>query len=132
MREKSLETILLAEDNDGHARLIELALEEAKARNPLIRFNNGLGAWEFISGKSKPGLEPDKRYLILLDIRMPVMDGIELLRRISAAPSINNLRVAIITTSEDSADQRRCRELGCEDFLIKPVTAGKLLDLITS
>jgi len=129
MKKKPLATILLAEDDDGHARLLERDLESAGVRNPLIRFRTGMEAWNFIFGKSDPCLEPGKPYLLLLDIRMPLMNGIDLLRRVKSDLRLRSIPAAMLTTTDDPKEIRRCHDLGCDNFLVKPVDAAKLAEL---
>ncbi|MBI5743619.1 MAG: response regulator [Elusimicrobia bacterium] len=124
--------ILIAEDDDGHARLIRLGLEEAGLRNPVVRFKDGAEAWDFISCKRSPCLQAESRYLLLLDLRMPNMGGIELLRLLKASPDIRNVQVILVSTTDDPADMDICRKLGCSDFLSKPVNVGLLAGLIKS
>ena len=129
MKKKVLATILLAEDDDGHARLLERDLESAGVRNPLIRFRTGMEAWNFIFGKSDPCLEPGKPYLLLLDIRMPLMNGIDLLRRVKSDLRYRSIPTAMLTTTDDPKEIRRCHDLGCDNFLVKPVNAAALAEL---
>ena len=129
MKKKTLATILLAEDDDGHARLLERGLESAGVRNPLIRFRTGMEAWNYIFGKSAPCLEPSQPYLLLLDIRMPLMSGIDLLRRVKSDRRYRSIPAAMLTTTDDPKEIRRCHDLGCKHFLVKPVDAARLADL---
>lgn len=129
MKKKEPATILLAEDDDGHARLLERDLQSAGVRNPLIRFRTGMEAWNYIFGKSDPCLKPGKPYLLLLDIRMPQMNGIELLRRVKSDRRYRSIPAAMLTTTDDPKEIRRCHDLGCDNFLIKPVDAVKLAEL---
>lgn len=129
MRSDSLATILIAEDNDGHSRLLQRGLKDAGAQNPVIRFRDGVEAWAFISGKSEPCLDPAKRYLLFLDIRMPNMDGIEVLRRLKADRRFRHIPVIMLTTSDDPEELRRCRELGCDKFSIKPIAVEEFAQI---
>ena len=82
-------TILIVEDDDGHATLVQENLVEAGVRNPIIRFRDGEDAWKFLSS---PDAQPHRQfgaaYLMLLDIRMPRMDGVKLLRKLKADPEL--------------------------------------------
>lgn len=124
-------TILMAEDDDGHALLLRQRLESAGARSPILRFDDGRETWDFLSGAAKPGLEPGKAYLLLLDIRMPSLDGVEVLRRMKRAPRLAGIPVIIITTTDDPGEMARCRELGCADYLVKPAAFERLFEVIT-
>ena len=113
--------ILLAEDDDGHARLVTDRFEEVGVRNSVIRFRDGQEAWDFISCGSKPCLDADKHYLLLLDIRMPGMDGVEVLRRVKGDPRLKTLPIIMLTTTDDPKEVSRCYELGCNNYITKPV-----------
>jgi CheY-like chemotaxis protein len=123
-------TILMAEDDDGHARLIQERFESAGVCNPLIRFKDGQEAWDFLSGAVKPGLETGKGYLLLLDIRMPMLDGIELLRRAKNDPRLKNIPVIMLTTTDDPREIELCYDLGCNNYLTKPVEFEKFAEVI--
>lgn len=122
--------ILIAEDDDGHALLIQRNLEKAGIFNPAIRFRDGQGAWDFISGKSAPCLDPEKQYLLLLDISMPAMDGIEVLTRMKSDPRLKIIPVIMLTTTDDPKEIDRCYKLGCNSYLVKPVEFTNFTELI--
>ncbi len=115
-------TILIAEDDDGHAELIREHLQDSGIHNPIIRFANGQEAWNFLS-RSGPGAhrETKKAYLLLLDIRMPKMDGVEVLRRIKADADLRMIPVIMLTTTNDPREVQECYELGCNSYITKPV-----------
>jgi CheY-like chemotaxis protein len=115
-------TILIAEDDDGHAQLIQEHLEDAGISNPFVRFRNGQEAWEFLS-RSGTGSGRDEKgvYLLLLDIRMPKMDGVEVLKRIKADPGLHSLPVIMLTTTNDPREVQECYDLGCNCYITKPV-----------
>jgi CheY-like chemotaxis protein len=109
-------TILMAEDDDGHALLVRERLERCGLRNEVRRFRDGQEAWEYLGGALPRG-----RYLLLLDIRMPRMDGVELLRRMKADPRLKGIPVIMLSTTDDPAEIARCYQLGCGGYLTKPV-----------
>lgn len=119
MEKKRQLTILFAEDNDGDACLLRERLKAGGLTNPVLRFKSGVEAWDFLSGESEPCFEPGKAYLLVSDIHMPGMDGIELLRRVKADPRLKSIPVIMHTSSEDPADKAVCRELGCSEYLLK-------------
>ena len=124
-------TILIAEDDDGHAELIISLFEEIGVRNPVIRFRDGQEAWDFISGDDQVrSLEKGRRYLMLLDIRMPRMEGPELLRLIKSTPGLRNMPVIMLTTTDDPKEISLCYELGCNNYLTKPVAFEKFAEVI--
>ncbi len=123
-------TILMAEDDDGHARLIQERFEGVGVRNPILRFKDGTETWNFLTAASKPGLEEGKGYLLLLDIRMPGIDGVEILRRVKGDPRLKNIPVIMLTTTDDPREIGICYELGCNNYLTKPVDFDKFAEVI--
>ncbi len=123
--------ILIAEDDDGHAELVRGHLQEAGISNPMIRFADGLEAWNFLS-QTGPGQhrEANKAYLLLLDIRMPKVDGVEVLRRIKADPNLHSIPVIMLTTTNDPREIRECYELGCNCYITKPVQYARFAEAI--
>jgi CheY-like chemotaxis protein len=116
-------TILIADDDDGHAYLIEDNLRRAGVTAPIVRFGDGQEVLDFLFGRTnEPHFEKDRPYLLLLDIRMPKVDGVAVLREIKAAPSLRKLPVIILTTTEDPREVERCHELGCNVYMQKPVS----------
>ena len=115
-------TILIAEDDDGHAELIREHLQDSGIHNPMIRFANGQEIWDFLSrAGSGPHREFKKAYLLLLDIRMPKMDGVEVLRRIKDDPMLRAMPVIMLTTTNDPREVQECYNLGCNSYITKPV-----------
>ena len=118
-------TVLIADDDDGHAMLIQEHLEDAGIHNPIMRFRDGAEAWAFLSGQGLaaglPARDPDQSYMLLLDIRMPRMDGVEVLRRIKAHPELRALPVIMLTTTDDPREVAECYALGCNSYVTKPV-----------
>jgi len=114
--------ILIAEDDDGHAELIEEHLRDVGILNPITRFRNGQEIWDFLS-KNGPGphREEKQAYLLLLDIRMPKMDGVEVLRRIKEDATLHPLPVIMLTTTNDPREIKECYDLGCNSYVTKPV-----------
>jgi CheY-like chemotaxis protein len=118
-----LPTILIADDDDGHAFLIEDNLRRAGVTAPMIRFNDGQEVLNFLFGRTnEPRFDRNRPYLLLLDIRMPKVDGVAALREIKAAPDLRRLPVIILTTTEDPREVERCHELGCNVYMQKPVS----------
>lgn len=123
--------ILVADDDNGHARLIEKNLERAGLHNPVVRFENGQDVLDFLFACGEgPRRKPDVPYLLLLDIRMPKVDGIEVLRRIKADPDLRKVHVSMLTTTDDPREVSRCHDLGCNNYLVKPVDYEKFAEAI--
>jgi CheY-like chemotaxis protein len=116
-------TILITDDDDGHAFLIEDNLRRAGINTPFLRFSDGQEILDFLTGKTTdPRFERDRPYLLLLDIRMPKVDGVTVLRHIKADPELRKLPVIILTTTEDPREVDRCHDLGCNVYMQKPVS----------
>lgn len=123
--------ILVADDDNGHARLIEKNLQRAGLHNPVVRFENGQDVLDFLfAGGEGARRKPDVPYLLLLDIRMPKVDGIEVLRRIKADPDLRKVHVSMLTTTDDPREVSRCHDLGCNNYLVKPVDYEKFAEAI--
>jgi len=116
-------TILITDDDDGHAFLIEDNLRRAGVNAPFLRFSDGQEVVDFLFQRTtEPSFEREHSYLLLLDIRMPKVDGVEVLKQIKAAPELRKLPVIILTTTEDPREVERCHDLGCNVYMQKPVS----------
>ncbi len=115
-------TILLVEDNPGHARLIEKNLRRANISNQVIKLSNGQQAVDYLFGQGEyMGQERAAPLLVVLDLNMPILNGYQVLERMKADESSRRIPVAVLTTTEDPAEIARCYELGCNIYLTKPV-----------
>lgn len=124
-------TILIVDDDEGHAILIRENLEMAGLKNTTRHFRDGQAILDFFfdrEGKVMRG--HDGTYLVLLDIRMPKVDGIEVLRRLKADPVLHRLPVIMLTTTDDTREVERCHELGCNVYIQKPVDYDKFAEAI--
>lgn len=115
-------TILLAEDDDGHAELVRGSLQDAGVENPLRRFRDGREILNHLEDLAARGsLAAPAPFVLLLDIRMPRLDGVEVLRRVKADPRLALLPVVMLTTTDDPREVEACYALGCNAYLTKPV-----------
>jgi CheY-like chemotaxis protein len=119
-------TILIVDDDEGHAILIRENLEAAGLRNPIRHFRDGQAVLDFFA---RPPTAAEG-FLILLDIRMPKVDGIEVLRRLKADAELSKLPVIMLTTTDDSREVERCYELGCNVYIQKPVDYERFAEAI--
>ncbi len=114
--------ILIADDDDGHARLVERNLVRAGLGNAVKRFNDGQAILDFLFRRGPaPHREANTPYLLLLDIRMPKVDGVEVLRQVKLDSELRKLPVVMVTTTDDPREVERCHELGCNNYVVKPV-----------
>ncbi|OIP85333.1 MAG: hypothetical protein AUK44_00130 [Porphyromonadaceae bacterium CG2_30_38_12] len=124
--------ILIAEDDDGHAELIRTGLKESGVCNPIIRFKNGVEAWNFLNGTAeKENRDATKAYLLLLDINMPLMDGVELLQKIKSNADLKEIPVIMLTTTDDPREIETCYKYGCNMYVTKPVQFDKFAEVLS-
>jgi CheY-like chemotaxis protein len=115
--------IVLAEDDDGHASLVQRNLERAGLANGLTRLKDGQEALDYVRGEGDfAGRNTNQQpVLLLLDIKMPRVDGVEVLRQIKSDPKTALIPVIMLTTTDDPREIQRCYELGCSVYITKPV-----------
>jgi len=115
-------SILIVEDDSGHARLIEKNLRRAKISNAITRVENGREALDFLFSEGVyEGKERPSPLLVLLDLNMPVIDGYQVLEKMKADSRTKQVPVVILTTTDDAREVSRCYELGCSVYITKPV-----------
>lgn len=115
-------TIVMVEDDEGHARLIEKNIRRAGVNNEIIPFVNGSEALTYILGEDRSGKVSEGRYLlVLLDLNLPDMTGIDILKQLKSNSYVRHLPVVILTTTDDEAEIKRCYDLGANVYITKPV-----------
>ena len=123
--------ILVVEDDNGHARLIDKNLRRAGIGNQLLRFQDGQQILDFLfrrgEGRKR---EDDAPYLLLLDIRIPKIDGVEVLRQIKQDDELRKIPVIMLTTTDDPREVDACHSLGCSHYIVKPVEYGKFAQIL--
>jgi CheY-like chemotaxis protein len=122
--------ILVADDDAGHARLIEKNLRRAALGNRIERFEDGQQVLDFLFGRGTRKREPEMAYFLLLDIRMPKVDGVEVLRQLKQDPELRKIPVIMLTTTDDPREVERCHALGCSNYIVKPVDYDHFADAI--
>lgn len=111
--------ILIVEDEPGHYKLIEHYLRNAGIENEIAWFEDGKSVLDFLCGEGSASGK-GKKYIMLLDIRMPGVDGIEVLKKIKQEEDWDHIQVIMLTTSDDQHQARLCYDLGCEAHIVKP------------
>lgn len=122
-------TIIVADDDEGHAVLVKRNLTRMGALNPVVHFSDGEEVVQFFTRLCSDSPESCDNYLILLDIKMPRLDGIEVLERLKTNKATEKIPVIMITTTDNPKEIARCHSLGCNNFLNKPIDYQKLAEI---
>jgi CheY-like chemotaxis protein len=124
-------TILLVEDDPGHARLIEKNLRRANIMNPIVPFQDGQSVIDFLASEEAKALAGAGRpLLILLDLNIPVLDGYQVLERLKAGEWSKRIPVVVLTTTDEPREVSHCYRLGCNVFVTKPVDYNQFSEAI--
>jgi CheY-like chemotaxis protein len=123
-------SIVMIEDDEGHARLIEKNIRRAGILNDISHFTDGTSALDYLyNHKEGPALNGPA--LILLDLNLPDMSGTDILAKIKAGGSpIKRTPVVVLTTTDDKVEIQRCYDLGCNVYITKPVNYENFADAI--
>jgi CheY-like chemotaxis protein len=114
--------IIMVEDDEGHARLIERNIRRSGVNNEIVPFTDGTSALKYLLGEDGSGLtHKGQALLVLLDLNLPDMTGIEILRRVKDNQYLKTTPVVVLTTTDDAQEIKRCYELGCNVYITKPV-----------
>jgi CheY-like chemotaxis protein len=115
-------TILLIEDDPGHARLIEKNVRRAGVGNAIRHFDNGTTAMAYLFGSGPDGARTaSTSLLILLDLNLPDMSGIDILASVKSDEHLKRTPVIVLTTTDDKMEIQKCYDLGCNVYITKPV-----------
>jgi CheY-like chemotaxis protein len=133
MTEDSTLTILLVEDNPGHAKLVEKNLRRSSISNKIVMLDNGQKALDFIFREGEySDLKENGHYLILLDLNLLVIDGYEVLNRLKNDERSSHYPIIILTTTDNPYEVSRCYNMGCNVYITKPVDYDKFTEAIRS
>ena len=122
MPEAKAVTIIMVEHDEGHARLIEKNIRRAGVNNEIVPFANGTDALAYLFGADGSGIVSAGRHLlILLDLNLPDMTGMDILERVKANPHTRAAPVVVLTTTDDAREIQRCYDLGANVYITKPV-----------
>ena len=123
--------ILMTEDDEGHATLMRRNLKRSGFNNPIVHFNNGEKLLNYLFGSTNgPEWDSGTPFVILLDIRMPKINGFDVLRRIKEHAKLRAIPVIIISTSDNPVMMEQCHELGCLNYIVKPVDYNQFTSTI--
>jgi CheY-like chemotaxis protein len=123
--------ILLAEDDDGHATLIRRNLTRAGVANEIIHVKDGEQALDYLFRRGAfAGRPADVNILLLLDINMPLVSGVDVLRILKGNPATARTPVIMLTTTDDPRDVETCYGLGCSVYITKPVQYESFVEAV--
>lgn len=122
MPEVAVTNILLVEDDKVDVMNVQRSFKKANITNPLFIAGNGLEALEILRNESETVVMPKTRRLVLLDLNMPKMGGIEFLEALRADPQLRPTPVIVLTTSDQERDRIEAYNLNVAGYILKPVT----------
>jgi len=128
MADTKILNILLVEDDEVDVMNVRRAFKKNNITNPMWVAGNGLEALEML----RSGTVPKERRLILLDLNMPKMNGIEFLRELRADQDLVSASVVVLTTSNDERDKVEAYNLNVAGYLLKPVTIVSFVELMAT
>jgi CheY-like chemotaxis protein len=128
---KALRPILVAEDEESDRLILQLAFKRAQLPNPLVLVSDGQEAVEYLSEK---GRSPDHNVdplpaLLVLDLKMPRMDGFGLLAWVARQPEFKHIPAVVLSSSSDEVDMSKARELGARAYFVKPHRVAELIKI---
>lgn len=121
--------VLLVEDDPDHAELVRRGLQECGAHIELVHMEDGEAALAYLQRRDAPG-SPERPHLILLDLRLPRLDGLEVLREIKASPDLSDIPCVVLTTSRAEGDMVKAYRLHANSYLVKPGSYEQFVDLM--
>jgi CheY-like chemotaxis protein len=131
MAEKKEFSLLLAEDDPGHSALIKKNLARMGFKSRIYHFSNGEELLDFLKNDPEnPKNRPDRLYMLLLDIKMPKIDGIEVLKIIKQDPDLKKIPVIMLTSVKNPQDKKICKNLGCNDYIVKPLEYKSFVNVV--
>jgi len=115
--------IMLVEDDDGHRLLIRENLRAGGIVNEIIEMRDGQQAMDYLfrRGQYQDPVKSPRPGLILLDIKMPKLDGFAVIEKVKADPELRLLPILMLTSTDDQAEVNRCYTLGVNSYVVKPV-----------
>jgi len=127
--ERSPLRVLLVEDDPDHAELVKRGLEECRSGVALVHVEDGEAALAYLQRRDAPG-SPERPHLILLDLRLPRIDGLEVLREIKSSPDLSDIPCVVLTTSRAEGDMVKAYRLHANSYLVKPGSYEHFVELM--
>ena len=121
--------IVMIEDDEGHARLIERNIRRAGISNDIKHFLDGTSALDYLFNDEN-GPTRNGPALVLLDLNLPDMSGTDILAKIKSEPKMKRTPVVVLTTTDDKVEIQRCYDLGCNVYITKPVNYESFAEAI--
>ena len=126
-----IRSILLAEDSPADAEMAIDALREANLANPIVHVEDGIEALDYLLMRGKHAGRPEGLpAVLLLDIKMPRMDGLEVLREVRSSDALKRLPVVVLTSSREETDLARSWDLGVNAYVVKPVDSEQFFHAV--
>lgn len=126
-----IRTILLAEDSPHDAEMAIDALREAHLANPIVHVEDGVDALDYLLRRGKfEGRPHGDPAVLLLDIKMPRMDGLEVLKQLREHESLQHIPVVILSSSREESDLAHSWDLGVNAYVVKPVDVDQFFDAV--
>ncbi len=123
--------ILLVEDDEVDVMTVQRAFKKGNITHSLYIAGNGIEALAILRGElGQPSIVPTDRRLILLDLNMPKMNGLEFLQELRADPTIRNIPVVVLTTSNEERDRVKAYDFNVAGYILKPVTFSIFVELM--
>lgn len=119
--------IIIAEDDAGHFQLVKRNLWLSCFDHEILHFRDGQEVLDFLFDNKRNG---DSKYVLLLDIRMPKVDGHDVLKRLKEDPELCKIPVIMITTTSEEAEIQKCYDLGCSFYMVKPVDYRQFMQAV--
>ncbi|TRW95029.1 response regulator [Candidatus Methylobacter oryzae] len=119
---------MIVEDDPGHSKLIEKNLRRGGLNNPIETFENGQLALDYLNRQSNFKDHPIAQTLLLLDLNMPVMNGMELLHILKQDIKLRDIPVIVLTSTDDQREIDECYSLGCNLYLPKPIEFNRFTE----
>lgn len=130
MIEKRMINILLVEDDEVDVMNVQRAFKKNNITNPLYFATNGIEALVMLRGIGNTQAFPRERRMILLDLNMPKMNGIEFLRELRADLELKSIPVIVLTTSNEDRDKVEAYNLNVAGYILKPVTFSNFVEAV--